>query len=152
MANEGMATEKEMNISGVFEEHFDEKNIAIIETHSITEEAFENLGDESIHENVSPISNLNEVQGEGPNSIDQNENYPINDCEETEKENETDTFYCNSCGADDWFDRMCSNSEYEYAIHLKLKPFKCSTCETAFSRKHYLRKHLQNIHEKPEDI
>ena len=34
-----------------------------------------------------------------------------NDCEETEKE--TDTFYCNYCGVDDWFDCLCSNSENE---------------------------------------
>ena len=29
------------------------------------------------------------------------------DCEET------DTFYCNSCGVDDWFDCLCSDSENE---------------------------------------
>ena len=26
---------------------------------------------------------------------------------------ETDAFYCNSCGVDDWFDCLCSDSENE---------------------------------------
>ena len=56
--------------------HFDEKNIEVIVAHSITEEAFKNLSEESIHENVSPNSNLNEIQVEGPNSIDQTGNDP----------------------------------------------------------------------------
>ena len=66
--------EKQINESSTFEEHFNEKNIEVIGVHSITEEAFENLGEKSIHENVSPNSNLVEIRGEGPNSIDQTEN------------------------------------------------------------------------------
>ena len=91
--------------------HFDKNNIEVIGAHSITEEAFKNLSEESIHENVFPNSNLNEIQVEGPNSIDQIGNDPISDCEK--KETETDTFYCNSCHTDDWLYCLCSDYENE---------------------------------------
>ena len=46
--------EKQIDTSGMFEEFFVEKNITVIEANSITKEAFENVVDESIQENVSP--------------------------------------------------------------------------------------------------
>ena len=46
--------EKQIDASGIFEDFFVEKNITVIEAHSITKEAFENVDDESIQENVSP--------------------------------------------------------------------------------------------------
>ena len=85
----------------------EDKGIEVIEVHSITEEAFENLGEESIPENVSPKRALNKTQEKRTTSIDQTEKNPSNDCEKT------DTFYCNSCGVDDWFDCLCSDSENE---------------------------------------
>ena len=153
--------EKQINESSTFEEHFNEKNIEVIEVHSITEEAFENMGEESIHENVSPNSNLVEIRGEGPNSIDQTENDPISDCEknktlESTSENvspksnlnrfrgevilfldnvdkilEKDTFYCYSCGAEDWFDCDCSYSEYESKSEKKVAKSKKKIIKTS---------------------
>ena len=72
------------------------ENIAIIESHSITEETFENLGEESIHKNVSSINFLNEIQGKGPKSIDQLEKDHNKNC--TKKE----TLISNFCRTDDW--------------------------------------------------
>ena len=194
--------------------YFDEKNIEVIGAHSITEEAFKNLSEESIHENVCPSSNLNEIQVEGSNSIDQTGNDPISDCEKNEAQSdqkegenktnsdkkaieispdskdladetitgkkqieiktkpkstkameahsiteetfenmgvestpeqispksnlnrfrgevilfldnvdkilEKDTYYCYSCGAEDWFDCDCSYSEYESKCEKKV--------------------------------
>ena len=78
-----------------------------IEVHSITEEAFENLGEESTPENASSKSALNKTLEKRTTSIDQTEKNPSNDCEKTE------IFYCHSCGVDDWFDCLCSDSENE---------------------------------------
>ena len=89
----------------------EDKGIEVIEAHSITEEAFENLGEESTPENASPKSALNKTMVKRTTSIDQTDKNPTNNCEETEKE--TDAFYCNSCGVDDWFDCLCSDSENE---------------------------------------
>ena len=61
----------------------EDKGIEVIEAHSITEEAFENLGEESIPENVSPKSALNKTLEKRTTSIDQTDKNPINDCEET---------------------------------------------------------------------
>ena len=85
----------------------EDKGIEVIEAHSITEEAFENVGEESIPENVSPKSALNKTLEKRTTSIDQTKKNPSNDCEKTE------IFYCNSCGVDDWFDCLCSDSENE---------------------------------------
>ena len=85
----------------------EDKGIEVIEAHSITEEAFENLGEESIPENVLPESALNKTQEKRTTSIDQTDKNPSNDCEKTE------IFYCHSCGVDDWFDCLCSDSENE---------------------------------------
>ena len=46
--------EKQIDTSGMFEEFFVEKNITVIEANSITKEAFENVDDNSIQENISP--------------------------------------------------------------------------------------------------
>ena len=47
--------EKQIDASGIFEENFvEKKHFKVIEAHSITKEAFENVDDESIQENVSP--------------------------------------------------------------------------------------------------
>ena len=85
----------------------EDKGIEVIEAHSITEEAFENSGEGSIPENVSPKSVLNKTQEKRTTLIDQTEKNPSNDCEKTE------IFYCHSCGVDDWFDCLCSDSENE---------------------------------------
>ena len=85
----------------------EDKGIEVIEAHSITEEAFENLGEESTPENVSSKSALNKTLEKRTTSIDQTEKNPSNDCEKTE------IFYCHSCGVDDWFDCLCSDSENE---------------------------------------
>ena len=85
----------------------EDKGIEVIEAHSITEEAFENLGEESIPENVSPKSALNKTMEKRTTSIDQTDKNPSNDCEKTE------IFHCHSCGVDDWFDCLCSDSENE---------------------------------------
>ena len=94
--------EKQINTSSMFEEHFDEKNIEVIGAHSITEETFENLAVESTPEKISPKSNLNKFRGE-----------VILFLGNVDKILEKDTFYCYSCGFDDWFDCDCSYSEYE---------------------------------------
>ena len=73
-------------------------------------EAFENLVEESTNRNVSPSFIMNEIRGEGSNSIEKTLKKFIGDVEKMYKK---DTFYCNSCGADDWFDCDCSYSEYE---------------------------------------
>ena len=96
-----------INFSLFFQKLLDimeDKGIEVIEAHSITEEAFENLGEES---NVSHKSALNKSLEKRTTSIDQTEKNPSNDCEKTE------IFYCNSCGVDDWFDCLCSDSENE---------------------------------------
>ena len=85
----------------------EDKGIEVIEAHSITEEAFENVGEESIPENVSPKSALNKSQEKRTKSIDQTDKNLSNNCEETE------IFYCHSCRADNWFDCLCSDSENE---------------------------------------
>ena len=85
----------------------EDKVIVVMEAHSITGEAFENLGEESIPENVLPESALNKTQEKRTTSIDQTDKNPSNDCEKTE------IFYCHSCGVDDWFDCLCSDSENE---------------------------------------
>ena len=85
----------------------EDKGIEVIEAHSITEEAFENLGEESIPENISSKGALNKTQEKRTTLIDQTEKNPSNDCEKTE------IFYCHSCGVDDWFDCLCSDSENE---------------------------------------
>ena len=55
----------------------EDKGIEVIEVLSITEEAFENLGEELIPENVSPKSALNKTQGKRTTLIDQTEKDPI---------------------------------------------------------------------------
>ena len=85
----------------------EDRGVDVIEVHSITEEAFENLGEESTPENVSSKSALNKTLEKRTTSIDQTEKNPSNDCEKTE------IFYCHSCGVDDWFDCLCSDSENE---------------------------------------
>ena len=85
----------------------EDKGIEVIGAHSITEEAFENMGEESIPENISSKGALNKTQEKRTTSIDQTEKNPSNDCEKTE------IFYCHSCGVDDWFDCLCSDSENE---------------------------------------
>ena len=47
----------------------EDKGIEVIEAHSITEEAFENLGEESTSENVSPKSGLNKTLEKRTTSI-----------------------------------------------------------------------------------
>jgi uncharacterized Zn-finger protein len=78
------------------------KSTKAMEAHSITEETFENMGVESTPENVPPKSNLNKFRGEVTLFLDN-----------VDKILEKDTYYCYSCGADDWFDCDCSYSEYE---------------------------------------
>ena len=85
----------------------EDKGIEVIGAHSITEEAFENMGEESISENISSKGALNKTQEKRTTLIDQTEKNPSNDCEKTE------IFYCHSCGVDDWFDCLCSDSENE---------------------------------------
>ena len=85
----------------------EDKGIEVIGAHSITEEAFENMGEESIPENISSKGALNKTQEKRTTLIDQTEKNPSNDCEKTE------IFYCHSCGVDDWFDCLCSDSENE---------------------------------------
>ena len=70
-----LAIKKQMDASGTIKENYDAKNIAVIETHSIsiTEKYFENLEEELIHQNVFLKSILNDIQGGGTNSIDQTE-------------------------------------------------------------------------------
>ena len=85
----------------------EDEGFEVIEAHSITEEAFENLGEDSIPENVSSKSALNKTLEKRTTSIDQTEKNPSNDYEKTE------IFYCHSCGVDDWFDCLCSDSENE---------------------------------------
>ena len=85
----------------------EDKGIEVIEVHSITEEAFENYSKESTPENVSSKSALNKTLEKRTTSIDQTEKNPSNDCEKTE------IFYCHSCGVDNWFDCLCSDSENE---------------------------------------
>ena len=75
---------------------------------TIMKEAIENLEVESTPENVPPKSNLNEFQGEGAKPIDP---ALILFLDNVDKILEKDTFLCNSCGADDWFE--CDCSEYE---------------------------------------
>ena len=43
----------------------------------------------------------------GPTQLTRLKKNPLNYCEETE------TFHCNSCKADDWFDYVCSESADE---------------------------------------
>ena len=78
------------------------KSTKAMDVHSITEETFENLGVESTSGNVSPKSNFNKYRGEVILFLDN-----------VDKILEKDTYYCYSCGADDWFDCDCSYSEYE---------------------------------------
>ena len=80
------------------------KDIGIaMEAHSIMEETFENLGVESTPENVSPKSNLNTFRGEV---------ILFQFLDKVDKILEKGTFYCHSCGADNWFECDCSYSEY----------------------------------------
>ena len=58
----------------------EDKGIEVIEAHSITEEAFENLGEESTPENVSPKSGLNKTLEKRTTSIAQTDKNPSNDC------------------------------------------------------------------------
>ena len=75
---------------------------------------FQHLVVESTDKNVSPSFIMNEIRGEGSNSIEKTSLKKfIGDVEKMYKK---DTFYCNSCGADDWFDCDCSYSEYEFQI------------------------------------
>ena len=72
------------------------------------EEAIENLEVEFTPENVPPKWYLNEFQGEGAKSIDPSLIFFLDNVDKILKK---DTFLCNSCGADDWFE--CDCSEYE---------------------------------------
>ena len=68
-----------INFSLFFQKLLDimeDKGIEVIEAHSITEEAFENVGEESIPENVSAKSALNKTLEKRTSSIDQTEENP----------------------------------------------------------------------------
>ena len=69
-----------------------------IEEQTIIEEAIENLQVESTPENVPPKRYLNEFQGEEAKPIDP---ALILLLDNVDKILEKDTFFCNSCGADD---------------------------------------------------
>ena len=78
----------------------DSEKIRIVGAYSITEKAFENLGDET-HSHMSVFDFVNEsiVQEEGADSIDQTDQNtnPSDDCTEAED------FYRNFCETVDWF-------------------------------------------------
>ena len=76
----------------------DSEKIRIVGAYSITEEAFENLSDET-HMSVFDFVNESIVQEEGADSIDQTDQNtnPTNDCTEAED------FYRNFCETVDWF-------------------------------------------------
>ena len=61
----------------------EDKGIEVIGAHSITEEAFENMGEESIPENISSKGALNKTQEKRTTLIDQTEKNPSNNCEKT---------------------------------------------------------------------
>lgn len=151
--------EKQMNASDTFEENYNERNIEIIGAHSIIKEDFENLSEKSIHENVSQKSILSDIQGEGANSIDQTVNYFIDNVKQT------DSFYCNSCGVDNWFDCMCPDSDYETksekkTIEEKGKPNNYSDSEykspreeeTTVGNKRELENKAIGVKEKPRNF
>ena len=54
----------------------EDKGIEVIGAHSITEEAFENMGEESIPENISSKGALNKTQEKRTTLIDQTEKNP----------------------------------------------------------------------------
>ena len=98
------------------------KDIEIaMEAHSIMEETFENLGVESTPEKISPKSNLNESRGEV---------ILFQFLDKVDKILEKGTFYCNSCGADNWFDCDCSYSEYESKSEKKVAKCKKKIVKT----------------------
>ena len=78
----------------------DSEKIRIVSAYSITEEAFENLSDET-HSHMSVFDFVNEsiVQEEGADSIDQTDQNtnPTNDC------TEAGDFYRDFCETVDWF-------------------------------------------------
>ena len=79
-----------------------------IEAQTIMEEAIENLEVESTPENISSKRNLYEFQVEGAKPIDPTLIIFLDNVDKILKK---DTFFCNSCGADDWFDCGCSDYE-----------------------------------------
>ena len=115
------------SISGIIEEHFDEKNIEGFETDSIAKKEFENPGcdqsqDKSISENVPPNNML--VQEKGSNSIEQTEKNStrkkgrkfgkgktVSLDDFLEKVNISDqTYKCKKCDTEDWFQCVCQGN------------------------------------------
>ena len=122
--------------------------------HSMMEKTFETFGEKSRPVNVSLSSSLKTVVVEtekGTNSIDQTDNNEIFDaC------SEKDTFFCNSCNVDDWFDCMCSETEdetkstiqNEKTVEQKPKNYVCnySDCDSTFQTKQGLKQHTNFVH------
>ena len=73
----------------------------------MTLETFGTFGEESSQVNVSLSSSLETIVQE----IDQTEKNPENEC--FESCNEKDTFFCDICNVDDWFDCICTETENE---------------------------------------
>ncbi|EDO19249.1 hypothetical protein Kpol_1050p109 [Vanderwaltozyma polyspora DSM 70294] len=59
-------------------------------------------------------------------------------------------FFCDYDGCDKAFSRPVLLTDHQQSVHLRIKPFKCDQCDSAFSKKSHLERHLfSHSSEKP---
>ena len=80
-----------------------------------------------------------------------NEEKMKNEKSEKEVEEKPKKYACNFNECEASYKTRAGLKFHTDSKHLKLKLFKCSTCDASFARNYDLKRHIKNVHQKPEN-